>query len=79
MRSQHTIERSIGSFGLPRFVQVGQRHFSHLLMVYPLHLESWLNSSAAQQATIQKSVDHWVSLCQPKDGAKVCQAVAICD
>ncbi len=36
------------------------RHFSHLLMIYPLRLLSWNN--LADRPIIQQSVDHWLGL-----------------
>jgi hypothetical protein len=35
------------------------RHFSHLLMIYPLHLVTW--DDVSQRPLIQKSVDYWLS------------------
>jgi hypothetical protein len=36
------------------------RHYSHLLMVFPLHLVNW--EQPANQALIEKSVAHWLGL-----------------
>jgi hypothetical protein len=36
------------------------RHFSHLLMVYPLHLVD--PQSAADRPLIEKSLDHWINM-----------------
>lgn len=36
------------------------RHYSHLLMIYPLHLVNWDNIN--ERALIDKSLDHWHSL-----------------
>jgi hypothetical protein len=41
-------------------LKVAHRHFSHLLMIYPLGLESWEDEQA--RPLIEKSVDHWVGL-----------------
>ena len=40
---------------------MAHRHFSHLLMIYPLALESWEDEQA--RPLIEKSVDHWAGLC----------------
>ncbi|XRB09422.1 alpha-L-fucosidase [Pycnococcus provasolii] len=42
-------------------VAIPQRHFSHLLMVYPLALENWENEEARE--LIRRSSDHWIGLC----------------
>jgi hypothetical protein len=39
---------------------ISHRHFSHLLMVYPLHLVD--PQSPADRPLIEKSVDHWLGL-----------------
>ncbi len=36
------------------------RHFSHLIMIYPLRLMSWNN--LAERSLLKKSVDHWLGL-----------------
>ncbi|KAK3255057.1 hypothetical protein CYMTET_35748 [Cymbomonas tetramitiformis] len=52
--------------GVP--LQVGQRHFSHLLMFYPLALETWEDLEA--RPLLEKSVDHWARLCKlDRDGS----------
>jgi alpha-L-fucosidase 2 len=50
--------------GVP--LKEAHRHFSHLLMIYPLALESWEDEQARH--LIEKSVDHWAGLC----GAGAC-------
>lgn len=45
--------------GVP--LKEAHRHFSHLLMIYPLALESWEDEQARH--IIAKSVDHWAGLC----------------
>ena len=39
-------------------LKISHRHFSHLLMVYPLHLLDC--QSAADRPLIEKSLDHWI-------------------
>ena len=51
--------------GVP--MKAAHRHFSHLLMIYPLALESWEDKQARH--LIEKSVDHWTGLCGGLGGA----------
>jgi len=39
---------------------MSHRHYSHMLMVYPLHLVNW--EQTANRTLIQTSVDHWIGL-----------------
>src|SRR5262249_22196688 len=39
---------------------LGHRHYSHLLMVYPLYLVT--PDTAADRSLIEKSLDHWIGL-----------------
>lgn len=50
--------------GLP--VEVGHRHYSHLMMLYPLHLLDPLDP--AHRATVERSLQHWLELPEDKKG-----------
>ena len=61
--------------GADTSLATSHRHFSHLLMIYPLRLMSWNN--VAERPLIQQSVDHWLGLKGGHAGYTYTSAAAI--
>ncbi len=51
------------------------RHYSHLLAIYPLYLLNW--EQPANQALIEKSLNHWLSLDEAHQGYSFTGAASI--
>jgi hypothetical protein len=62
--------------GAGQKLEISHRHFSHLLMVYPLHLVD--PQSAADRPVIEKSLDHWIGFKGALQGYSYTGASAMC-
>jgi hypothetical protein len=59
--------------GVP--MTMGHRHFSHLMMFYPLHLVTW--DQTDKRDLIRKSVEHWLGFTSGKTGYTYTGAAAM--